>query len=270
MIVCKELPTLQFTDKDEMLKALIENKSEIIATKKMQTKEADSVSFAYTPENDKGEAIKSEGEMSDIYKLRAKLVINTTNLLDSHGDVHVKGIWNKTVKENKSPYLLQEHVMKFDHIITDEVKASVKEMSWGDLGANYNGTTEALVFDVVMNKKRNEYMFEQYANGYVKNHSVGMRYVKMDLAVNSSEKWAAAEKEIWDKYIDQVVNRKEAEAVGYMWIVQEAKMVEGSAVVKGSNHITPTISVEAVKNTSTKTVEPSIDTQKKHSIHNFI
>ena len=48
-------------------------------------------------------------------------------------------------------------------------------------------------------------------------------------------------------------------------------MIEGSAVVKGSNPITPTISVEAVTDTSTKsesstdddTQEPPNGTQKK-------
>jgi hypothetical protein len=32
-------------------------------------------------------------------------------------------------------------------------------------------------------------MFNQYAKGYVKEHSVGMRYVKLELAVNSDSKY---------------------------------------------------------------------------------
>jgi hypothetical protein len=36
--------------------------------------------------------------------------------------------------------------------------------------------TEALVFNVEIDKDRNDFMFNQYAKGYVKEHSVGMRY----------------------------------------------------------------------------------------------
>lgn len=104
-------------------------------------------------------------------------------------------------------------------------------------------------------------MFEQYAKGYVKEHSVGMRYVKLELAVNSEDKYYRDEKEVWDKYIDQVANKETAEEQAYFWAVLEAKAIEGSAVVKGSNFATPTISVEAVKDTSI-TPEPSEDTQK--------
>ena len=43
-------------------------------------------------------------------------------------------------------------------------------------------------------------MYNQYLNGWVKNHSVGMRYVKMELAINSEAEYDADEKAIWDKY----------------------------------------------------------------------
>ena len=98
-------------------------------------------------------------------------------------------------------------------------------------------------------------MFEQYAKGYVKEHSVGMRYVNLEMAVNSEEKYYAEEKAIWDKYISEVANKEEAEQRGYFWAVTEAKIVEGSAVVKGSNYATPTISVKE------NTIEPTEVTQ---------
>ena len=105
--------------------------------------------------------------------------------------------------------------------------------------------------------KRNEFMFNQYAKGYVKNHSVGMRYVKLELAINSESKWDVEEKEIWDKYIDDIANKEVAEERGYFWAVTEAKIIEGSAVPIGSNTITPTLEVEAKNN------EPSKDTHKQ-------
>ncbi|OWP87782.1 hypothetical protein BWK60_01980 [Flavobacterium covae] len=265
MIVAKEFPDKKFESKDELFTALVDNKAELIATKKMQTKEADAVfNIVKSKENTIGLANKTESNSNsepEPNKLKLKLVINTTNILDSHSDVHIKGIWNETIKEQKDLYLLQEHQMKFDSIISDNISAKVETMKWKDLGFSYGGDTEALIFETTIDKNRNSFMFDQYLQGFVKNHSVGMCYVKIELAINSESKWYREEKEIWDKYISQIANKEEAEAKGYFWAVTEAKIIEGSAVVRGSNIATPTISVEAVEDTSSKQ-EPSRDTQK--------
>lgn len=263
MIVVKEFPNKQFETKDELFKALKENKAELIATKKMQTKEADSIFNVISKDVILGASKEEANKAEDINTIKAELIINTTNIMDSHSDVHLKGIWNKSAKEQKNVYLLQEHKMSFDHIISDNVDVSVKEVKWGDLGFNYKGTTEALTFVATIDKNRNEFMFNQYSKGYVKEHSVGMRYVKMELALNSESKYDVEEKEVWEKYINEIANKEVAEEQGYFWAISEAKIVEGSAVVKGSNHATPTVSVEAVKNTSAEKNEPSDDTQQK-------
>jgi hypothetical protein len=190
--------------------------------------------------------------------------------MDSHGDVHMAGIWNKSLKETKLIYLLQEHQMKFDKIISDKVKASIKTMSWSELGfTNLKGDTQALVFDAVIDAERNEFMFEQYLKGYVKEHSVGMRYISMDLCINSEDKYYIDEKENWDKYIKEVANKDEAIAQGFFWAVTEAKIMEGSAVVKGSNYATPTISMTPNKNIEADTVT-STKEQKPNNKQFFI
>lgn len=264
MIVVKEFPNKQFETKEELFKELKENKADLIAAKKMQTKEADATFNVIKSEESYTGSTKSETSKAEyINQIKAELVINTTNIMDSHSDVHLKGIWNKSAKEQKNVYLLQEHKMSFDHIISDNVDVSVKEVKWKDLGFNYKGTTEALTFVATIDKQRNEFMFNQYSKGYVKEHSVGMRYVKLELALNSESKYDAEEKAVWDKYINEIVNKEVAEEQGYFWAVTEAKIVEGSAVVKGSNHATPTISVEAVKDTPTETNEPTEVTQPK-------
>lgn len=268
MIVAKEFPDRQFQSKEELFKVLRENKSTLIAQKKMITKEADATVHYVSIKDDKGQTTKATyTDISQINQLKAELVINTTNLLDSHSDVHIKGIWNKSAKEQKNLMLLQEHQMKFDKIISDNVNVSVNEVKWSDLGYNYKGTTEALTFDATIDKSRNPFMFEQYAKGYVKEHSVGMRYVKLELAMNSDSKWDVEEKEVWDNYIDQVANKEQAEEQGYFWAILEAKIVEGSAVVKGSNFATPTINVEAVKDTPTPEAEKSLQTEKKNNYY---
>ena len=163
---------------------------------------------------------------------------------------------------------IQEHQSSsFDKIIAsgDDLKASVKTISWKELGYDAIGTTQALIFESTVKESRNKYMFDQYKQGFVNNHSVGMRYVKMELAINDED--YEKEKTFFDKYISQVINRKEAEKNGYFWVVTEAKVIEGSAVPLGSNPITPTISTKS---------EPSfldfikgIDTQEKAADSTF-
>lgn len=260
MIIIKEFPNKTFFTREEMFKDLKDNKSTLIASKKMQTKETDSMLYFVEIENEKGDVIKADSSVrTDVSKLKAVLAINTTNLLDSHGDVHLKGIWKKSISEQRNILLLQEHQMTFDKIISDDVLASVKTKTWKSLGFDFEGNTEVLIFNTDIDKSRNPYMFEQYAKGYVKEHSVGMRYVKIELCINSEEKWYRDEKDNWDKYYPEISNKDRADETGYFWAILEAKVVEGSAVVKGSNFATPTISIEAV--TDTSKTEPSTDTR---------
>lgn len=238
----------------ELFDWLIANKSTIIAQKKYEVKRGDAVSYLNSIETDKGRTVKANTPISESKtELEVVSVINTTNWLDSHKDVHIDGIWKKSLQENATPYLLQEHSMTFTGIISDEVKAYTKRISWRSLGMDQDGYTEALVFESKIQKDRNPYMFDQYRLGRVKQHSVGMRYVKIEMAINDED--YPSYKAVWDKYIDKIANKEEAEAEGYFWAVTEAKAVEGSAVPLGSNRMTPTRSV--------KNIEPPAGTQDR-------
>lgn len=262
----------QFNTKAELFKYLKENKSLLITEKKSSLKKADSISYSVPVFNAKGDVIKSapnvlDGQV-DLEEIKVSVVINTTNILDSHGDVHMKGIWTKSLKEQKNLYLLQEHNMDFEHVITDSLTASAKSYTWSELGfPEFKGNTEALIFDANVLSDRNEFMFEQYIKGYVKNHSVGMMYVNLFLCINSDEKYYREEKDNWDKYINEVVNKQDAIDLGYFWAVTEAKVIEGSAVLRGSNYATPTLSVTTTQNIEADTItsskdEPLISTQQ--------
>jgi hypothetical protein len=223
---------------------LVKNEALIFHAKKSQVKKADGVFSAPLYIDDKGNLVtKEEVQQSQVDPNRLKVVavINTTNWLDSHGDVHIPGIWKKSLSDNKKAgfYLLKSHKRDFEDVIAEGCKGFTKKLSWAELGVDIPGVTEALIFDGIVEKDRNEYMFEQYLKKRVKKHSVGMRYVKMLTCINSDD--YPVQKENWDKYIEMVANREEAEADGYFWAILEAQVVEGSAVVFGSNTVTPTI-----------------------------
>ena len=127
MIKVLEFPKKEFQTKQDLFKALIENKKELISIKKSATKNADAVSFGYLDTSVKIDTNKEDvqSQLQNPEQLTVKVVINTTNFLDSHGDVHVNGIWNKSVKDNISFLHLQEHERDFDKVITDTAKGYV-------------------------------------------------------------------------------------------------------------------------------------------------
>lgn len=256
-----------FQEKTALIDWLIENKSALVAQKKSAAKYADAMSCPVNFVSIKGDSvIKAEAVAAENGRLKVRSIINTTKIFDSHGDVHIDQLWNKSLKENKDLYLVKEHNFSFEGIISENVKAFTKQMSWNELGFNYSGQTQALVFDSVISKVDNPFMFDRYKAGRVKQHSVGMRYVKIDLAVNDER--YEKEFEIWTKYYDMIVNKNDVDDVGYFWAVTEAKAFEGSAVVKGANFATPTQSVQETKGQPLQNTgdEPSVDTRETENL----
>jgi hypothetical protein len=265
-----------FKTNKELYAFLVENKEQLLSQKKSETKEADGIGLDYVVIKDIDNTELSKDNVIKLYKstpesllekdvIEVKVVINTTNIMDSHKDVHIPGLWDKSLSENKRIMHIQEHKShEFKSIISsgDDLIATVKNYNWKDLGLNAEGKTQALEFQSKVRKERNEYMFNLYAKGLVDNHSVGMRYVKLVLCINDED--YGAEKEAWDKYYPEIVNNEEADKYGYFWAVTEAKVIEGSAVPNGSNPITPT--------TSTKRKEDNedFDTPKMKAIKAFL
>ena len=267
----------KFETNKDFFNFLIENKDSLIAQKKAETKHADAIcSFSVIGEkNIEQNKANDPVDVSNVDKIKVKVIINTTNLLDRHGDVHIRGIWKKSLQENKMIMHLQEHDMAFDKIIADgkNLKTYVKDYNWSELGAPFTGITQALVFESTIERKRNEFMFNQYANGYVRNHSVGMRYVKFDLAINDED--YPNEYDAWNKYIQDIANKEQAIENGMFWYVTEAKVIEGSAVPLGSNWITPTEdnnlkSEPSIQDTHNTDNEPPKQGTQKSDIYKFL
>ena len=237
-------------NKDEIAE-LVKNKALHIKQKKANMKVADGV---YIKDTSTIETVKKKSTNKN--QVEATVVINTTNLFDSHDDVHINGLWNKSLKETRGLIHLQEHQMSFDKVISDgdDLKAHTVKVTWAELGYDFEGSSEALIFDSTIKRDRNEFMMLQYNAGNVKNHSVGMQYVKMELAVNDKD--YKDELATWDKYYDRIANKSDVDEAGYFWAITEAKVIEGSAVLSGSNWATPTLEV--------KNIEPGQPTRNKY------
>jgi hypothetical protein len=263
----------EFATRKGLFDYLTANKNDLIAAKKATIKHADAISFAPSFVYKKLFTDKQEPEITPELpnNLQVVCIINTTNIVDSHSDVHLPGIWGKSLLENKFIMHLQEHEMEFEKIISSgtDLKAYAKNFTWNELGFSYEGQTEALVFESNIRKDRNAYMLDQYRKGFVVNHSVGMRYIKITLCI--SDENYGAEYEMWQKYRPMIVNGDMADEIGYFWAVKEAKVIEGSAVPLGSNLATPTLEVKSqpLEGTGKTIPEPLEGTQFKEMLNEF-
>lgn len=200
---------------------------------------------------------------NDDNELQRTIVGNTYLWMDSHDDVHAKGVFTKSVKERKNNiFHLHDHEFKLVSKVGEPIDVYEKEISWKDLGINKSGATQALFMDTEIKKEYNSQIFNAYKSGQINQHSVGMQYVKIDLAVNDEA--YEEEYKIWLDNIDDIGNKEHAESKGYFWFVREAKLIEISAVLLGSNELTPTLENKTEADDVTSTIEPLKNTQNKY------
>lgn len=265
MIVTKDFPNKEFESKELLFEALRENKKSLKAAKMLATKHADSFSYEFGID----EIAKAKPISEDAKEITVKFAVNSCGWYDSHGDVHLEGCWNKTAKNNKRFIHLKEHKVLFDNIISYNSTPSVEKISIK------GKSVDALIATSIIEKTENPKMFERYRKGLVKEHSVGMLYIwdKLYLCIDSNHENDVDEKANYDKYIGQVINIKDVEERGYFWGIGEAKAIEGSAVVFGSNSQTPVLTIEETKDIEplkNTHKEPLISTQTKNKTYLFI
>lgn len=257
-----EIPSFFKNDKDA-IKFFREHELSLKTVRREKSKFTDGHSFGMVSfrVNKSGDIVKADEDLDEDEKdsdtMTVRCVINATNILDSHRDVHIPGLWKRSLGQKPQLFLVQEHDLSFKGIISDEVKAFTQMMSFKALGFNFPGEAECLIFDCVIHKDRNTYMFDQYAKKRVKNHSVRMRPVKEYFCYQSNEPDATQWNDNWNKYAPMVANQDDLKSVKWFYAVTEAKIIaEGSAVVIGSCFTTPTLEIEKY------TFDPSDDTQK--------
>lgn len=251
----KQYPEKRFTDKMDMIRFAKKNMQELLFLKKSEYKTGA-----------RAVGITAKEIATDINvntgMVIIKAVINTTNIIDDHLDLHAGGIWNKTVADNPHTYHLQEHERLFSHVISPKARQYNELTNFNKLGLSIDFHTTANINEFVLERKRNPLMFDRYVNGEVSQHSVGMMYVNLSFAYHDEDD----EKELnfFNERLKEAVNPEAAIEHGYFWYVSEAKKREGSAVVFGSNSVTPTLSIRDYEpQTSTRKDEPPNGTRLK-------
>ena len=238
----------------ELLTYLKTNKSELIEAKKAAIKIADSVVANVTihPIKPKETSTKAEDEESeapsDKNTLEVTVVCNTANICDSHLDVLTDDAYTESINLRGIgiPHIA-DHMHSSTAHVGDVTKVYTKKCKLKDLGLDMEGETTALLMDTTIRKDYNEDVFKFYANGKINQHSIGLRYEEIQLALNSSVEDDKEEKAIWDKYYPSIINKEVVDKRGYFWAVPKVDVRENSCVLFGSNPLTPTLSVKSIQ-----------------------
>jgi hypothetical protein len=268
-------PEKKFTDKMDLTRFARKNYNDIFREKIATYKTLSEIEVGNLVVKEMDAQIESI--TSDF--IEVKTVINTTNIVDSHHDLHLSKTWNKTVKDNPTSYHLKQHENRFESVISNKAKSYNEESNFNLLGLDKNFATVANLNEFVLNRKTMPFMFDTYVNGGVKQHSVGMNYVDIEIAFYDED--SQKEMDFFEEMKALAVNPEVIDELGYVWVVREARKREGSAVVFGSNSITPTLWVKnydpskqisegAAKGTPTNIAEPTKVTPELEALNRIL
>lgn len=248
-------------ERKSLFNYLVDNKDRIIKEKKSMAIKSDSFSFPYDVASDaealkaaKSFATKAEGDQAatlNAGEAMVKFVVNTALWADSHLDVLGIDAPKKSIKERGPDgvgliYHLKDHGDSTCDRIGYPKAIYTSMMTLADLGIKMPNSnllsTQVVIFESLVKKTLSEELYQQYIDKEVKQHSVGIQYVQIELCINDPEykdEFAA-----WGKYYPLVLNKSVVDESGYFWFVAEYKLFEGSAVLWGSNIVTPMLSDE--------------------------
>jgi len=271
MITLKEFPGKTFADDEEAFKYLMANKSLLIEAKKAEIYKSYQKGLSIISNQESilkiSEAVKSFKMDSDYYYF----VVNSANILDTHTDMHIKGNWDKTVKEQQGKvYLVFDHELKRSEIIAmkKDVEMFTAEIPFKLIGKDYEGDSYCLIYKVkktsIINKEAKEWL----ESGHDFEASVRMQYMDIDIAIDSKSADMAKEKSNFDLYFPLIANKSDFQEINYFWVIKQAKNVmESSLVMFGSNGATGRIQEDNEPEKSTQEIEPPTSTQSEQKTY---
>ena len=167
-----------------------------------------------------------------------------SNYLDSHNTMFTRACLedslNNTILHNA------DHIRDFDHLISNEITTSVERMSLRSLNVDNDSDVDVFKFKSVFEKDDNPSMFRQYKKNRVRYHSIEFDWNSRIEYLCINPEYAGNERsyaENWEKYYPLLINKEVADKRGWFTTFEKAPILAVSAVVLGSNRITPTLSV---------------------------
>ncbi len=257
----------QLKTQKEKFDYLVKNKDFIVNAKKSTLKHCDVFNLA-TVEKRFIKDIQTKA-IADLYggdtldTVHKTIAMNTLLWLDSHDDVHIPGLFTKTISENQKniPHL-HDHIFELDCKVGIPQKIYEQAVSWAQLGVEgVEGNTVVICADSAIKKDYNSNIFAQYIDKQINQHSIAERYVNMFLCINDPDykEYFAS----WQKYVAMGIgNIGKVIEQGYFWAITEAQIKEFSCVFRGSNELTPVLEIE-------EETSDNLDNKDKPEPNNF-
>lgn len=273
MIFCKEL-NKSFTTKEEMFRELKKAIPELTRLKKEAIHKSCDKGLSVTCKTlsniKTDDTEKASFEMDDNYWY---IAVNSCWILDSHSDLHIKGIWDDSVIDDQGKnFLLVDHDTSIDCVVVKKqyIEIFVGTVPFKSLGKPYTGSTQVLIYKFPKDRVIHEKAKEWLESGDEIEASVRMRYDDLEFALDSNHPDDEAEKKRYDMYFPKIANKDEFEYVYYFFVIKKAHNVkESSLVIFGSNSATGNII--SVKS-DTKEIDPAESSQAtiKSNFYNLI
>jgi len=261
---------LSHLSKEEAARYLKSNKSTLIAAKKADIKYTSSIiNKPHVIAKRETREVKEESTKSAIIPtdplpvdssttLDVKVVCNAAWFCDLHMDVITDTAYDSSVAANKTnltiPHIADHKQTSTSHV--GDVTAFYTEvMSLKELGLDQAGDTTALIMETTIRQDYNADVFKFYQNGKIDQHSIGLRYNGLDIAINNNTEDYAEEKALWDQYYPNVINKDLVDARGYFYVISDMTVMENSCVLFGANSLTPTLSIKTDKVEEEKVVK---------------
>lgn len=175
----------------------------------------------------------------------------TANYIDYHGSMFTRSCLEESLNE----FIIHnaDHERTYRSLISNDVIKSIEVKSIRELGEDRDGQIDAFVFKSTFSKEDNEDMFREYSRGRVKFHSIEFDWSRRSneiICVNSTYNTEQKYKDNWEKYYPSVINKEVADKRGWFYVYERAPIIAISAVVIGSNKLTPTLSARGLNNIS--------------------
>jgi HK97 family phage prohead protease len=160
---------------------------------------------------------------------------NSYNFFDSDKDVLIMGAAKKSIEERG---VNSNAVAKIKHALNHDLTTLVGKLQVLE-ETTKNGITGIYFESKIANTTLGNDTLINYKEGIYDNHSIGFKYNQLSLIEAEKSPFA------WNEVLSKLVNPQEAEKYGYLYIVKEINLFEGSTVAFGANSLTPFLGVKS-------------------------
>lgn len=181
--------------------------------------------------------VKTVGEVSikdvDLSKRIVTGMYNSYNYFDSDFDVLLMGSSKNSIEQHGPN---SGAVRKIKHALNHDLKTLPGKII--TLEEKEVDGVQGIYFETRMSKTQLGIdTLINYQEEIYDNHSIGFRYLDLDFMDQDAEDWG--------KMLELLLNPEDADKVGFMYIVKEIELFEGSTVGIGANQLTPYLGVKS-------------------------